>query len=588
MALSLGKNRGVALVGRSLDMTVRVALDPGDDAQNMCPDVDIFYGDNRVDKALQQVSVSAIEGSSSEAQIRIRSQAAIDELVVSAYVRVGCSRKIERRYVMLVDLVPDAPVSQEPVVGAVAAVKAQIAASSTKAEKSKTSSTYKSEHKAKSKAEHASAKVVQDAAQPPAPVVSLDSNVPERTLHASRTLTKHQANLKLEPVDLPMEAEPKLKASEFLSVVPSLDAPRPPKIETDIERLQKEVKKNQSVIADLKVKLQKAQQARWATVVAYVLGGLLVMALAALVFVWRKASIAGRAPWWHSQRNQLNELVPDQVRGEPKVLRSEAFIESAYDELEPEPGLDDAPDSLLEEVVQSTLQPDDEPLPKIAIEKSEPKSAREPKPALDFSVGESPGMSRTVKAEELFDVQRQADFFVSLGQHEQAINVLRNHIVGDKAHISALAYIDLFNLYHQLDRRDDYETLRQDFNGLFNAQVPPFDLYETSGPGLEANQEILQAIINAWTLPEVPELIESHIFCQPGSDVHVFSLEAYRELLLLYAIAKDSELDASPVHAPVPVKAQVKPVTQNAELLPTQTMPKASPRMGLDIDLSEG
>ncbi|MFZ9511443.1 MAG: hypothetical protein ACO27H_10740, partial [Burkholderiaceae bacterium] len=35
---------------------------------------------------------------------------------------------------------------------------------------------------------------------------------------------------------------------------------------------------------------------------------------------------------------------------------------------------------------------------------------------------------RSVSAEELMDIQQQADFFVSLGQHDQAIDVLRTHI----------------------------------------------------------------------------------------------------------------------------------------------------------------
>ena len=33
-----------------------------------------------------------------------------------------------------------------------------------------------------------------------------------------------------------------------------------------------------------------------------------------------------------------------------------------------------------------------------------------------------------VNPEELFDIQQQADFFISVGEHQQAIEVLKKHI----------------------------------------------------------------------------------------------------------------------------------------------------------------
>ena len=145
--------------------------------------------------------------------------------------------------------------------------------------------------------------------------------------------------------------------------------------------------------------------------------------------------------------------------------------------------------------------------------------------------------SRAVKAEELFDVHQQADFFVSIGQHEQAIDVLRNH-VGDDAETSALVYLDLFNLYNQLGRKSDYEALREDFNGRFNTKIPEFESYTVAGPGLEAYQSALLRIQALWPSPKVLEVIEDSIFKRPENDSEAFSLQAYRELLMLYSVAK--------------------------------------------------
>jgi len=81
-------------------------------------------------------------------------------------------------------------------------------------------------------------------------------------------------------------------------------------------------------------------------------------------------------------------------------------------------------------------------------------------------------------------VQQQADFFVSLGDHEQAIQVLRQHLA-ESHEPSPLAYLDLLKLYHKLDRRDDYERLRKDFNRVLNADAPSFEHFSEGSRSLE-------------------------------------------------------------------------------------------------------
>jgi hypothetical protein len=131
--------------------------------------------------------------------------------------------------------------------------------------------------------------------------------------------------------------------------------------------------------------------------------------------------------------------------------------------------------------------------------------------------------NRAVKAEELFDVQQQADFFVSIGQNEQAIELLRNHIV-ENLETSALVYLDLFNLYHQLKRPEEYEALRFIFNQRFNTQVPTFELYTDKNLGLEAYQQALSRIEALWPSPKVLEVIEESLFRQPGTKAEAFNL----------------------------------------------------------------
>jgi hypothetical protein len=147
--------------------------------------------------------------------------------------------------------------------------------------------------------------------------------------------------------------------------------------------------------------------------------------------------------------------------------------------------------------------------------------------------------SRSVATEELFDLQQQVEFFISLGQSDQAIEVLVNHLA-ESQEPSPLAYLDLLKLYHELGRREDYESLRSDFNRQFNGGAPAFEDYSYSRRGLERYESAVSRIQALWPRPEVLALIERSIFRDGPADVaDVFDLEAYRELLLLYGVARE-------------------------------------------------
>jgi hypothetical protein len=147
------------------------------------------------------------------------------------------------------------------------------------------------------------------------------------------------------------------------------------------------------------------------------------------------------------------------------------------------------------------------------------------------------GVSRSVATEELLDVQQQADFFVSLGDHDQAVRILRTHI-SESTDPSPIFYLDLFKIFHKLGRRDEYAALRDEFNQVFNAEAPPFAEFMVQGRGLDAFAVALSAITDCWPQPQVLDVIEQYLFRSPGQ-ADVFDLDAYRELLMLYGVAKE-------------------------------------------------
>src|SRR5256885_16486251 len=85
-----------------------------------------------------------------------------------------------------------------------------------------------------------------------------------------------------------------------------------------------------------------------------------------------------------------------------------------------------------------------------------------------------------VQPGELFDVQQQAEFFISVGEHQQAIELLRSHI-DTHEDSSPLAYLELLHLYYTLSRRDDFDQLRARFARHFNARVPAMPGFTDKG-----------------------------------------------------------------------------------------------------------
>ena len=659
IALSLGRHRGVTLIGRPLDISVQVVLDAQEDIASLCLDADVFYADSKVDKSRIRVTAEKASPGAQDAVIRIRSSSPVDEPVVTTYLRVGCQQKTERRYVTLADLAPDVMPERNGVVPMAPQMQvlpprlpvqpapggAQPSANAAAA------NTAKKSRKTRKSAD------TTDTASAAAPADVVASEAPERSLKsrgkkqeraaAAPTAAKggptNRARLTLEPLDLTIDRDPQLKSSaEMLSTPASTpqersaaaamwraliaqpqdilrDAEKLQTLESSVRVLQTQSQKTQQSVDELGAKLQKAESERYANPLVYALVACLLLAMGALVYLLRRqyaqgGFAAGDKPWWRRADSEgMPELRQAWDDGDKRGGIIDSNQESDIDNHPPKPAGKAVPatSDLDLNLARFDLNP---PKPDLNLD-SESLPSLSSKSPVDFALS-MPYASRAMKAEELFDVQQQADFFVSIGQHKQAIEVLRNHIA-DEADTSALVYLDLFNLYHQLERRDDYAALREIFNQRFNTQIPVFDMYTDAGFGLEAYHSALSRIEALWPSPKVLEVIEDSIFRRPEINAEAFNLEAYRELLMLYSVAKEitnpearpdtgkkaglpnmrpakdkrdqssfSSTTIQPLSASIEnAAADRSPVLKNDFL--AATVPPASLYLGLDLDLSK-
>ena len=649
-ALTLGRPRGPVLIGQPVDVSIPVRVETDEDASAQCYEADVFLGDTRVTGG--RTSVTLEPGASAQDMIvRVRSTAVVDEPVISIYLRAGCAQRSTRRYVLLADVASDVvsplnlpslarpvplqsaqpPAATRPSVSralpaarssAAPAVASDTAPTQAAADRRRQRREAREAQAAQgtptaSTAPKSAATVAAASVQPTAPAAARDSVVRRKGAGAAA-----RSRLKLDALDLLMEVDPVLKSSTVLQT-PVTENPqaraeaaalwrainatpldilretqRLQSLEADMKSLRDATTKNQASLADVQARLQKAESERYANVLVYSLGGLLLAALAlAGLFWWRGRNSGGQKVWW------TDRAEADYNYGTHEIpLGPDRSAANALSEVDVDLGMD--------ENMFATLKPPGAVATPIATPPPHFVSAQPPQHP-DFG-SSLPGIGRAVNAEELFDIQQQADFFISLGQHDQAIEILKNHI-SDNVETSALAYLDLLKIYHSLDRREDYDLLRGDFNRVFNAQVPPFDSYTVESNGLEDYHMAMSRIVALWPSAKVLEIIEDSIFRKPGTgDGEAFDLEAYRELLLLYAIAKevierqpepgDFDYSSTPqdlsdsrqgqksrfsVTAIQPLSAANYSETSPAALLPEIPLPRPSPRLGIDIDLDE-
>lgn len=145
----------------------------------------------------------------------------------------------------------------------------------------------------------------------------------------------------------------------------------------------------------------------------------------------------------------------------------------------------------------------------------------------------------SIAAEDLFDLQQQVEFFISINQNQKAIDILVARI-SDEGPISPLAYLDLLRLYHDTGDSIQYEKLRDVFSQKYAAVVPHFSEYAYSRRGLERYPKTVLALQELWASPAAVTFIEDNLFKASNAalDLDVIDLEAYRDLLLLYGVAR--------------------------------------------------
>lgn len=550
-AVVLGNVRNAVYVGKAFNANIELA-----DAQDasLCISVDLSYGDSRVSGTSYTIKGNTL---------RVRNNKAIDEPILNLLVTADCTNPTSRKYTLFAEApMAFAPEVQEDETEA-SAPPAQAPRKRQDTDNffgvsggptlgSESIPTIPSSKPARRKA--------RAPARPPAAKPSLghygstrvgsDSAIPLTSTDsaAPASVAETQPRLELSNFDWTQE-DPGLRTSpELLSLSTNTDpaarelararwAALSAQIDglasdaslratqQDFLGLTQQIQARDREIAALRAQLAAQENAGlpWRKLLPWLLGLLLLSALALLVQRWRKALARAarkqerqKEVWWQHEESYRHH----DHESNPAPLTTPA---------------DGAPHAT--RFTEQMPVPEVQDLDKASASKEFPEFFVSGLDEAALFVGANQSRQAT---EVLLDTQQQVDFFLALGQYDKAIDILKNHI-NENDETSPLVYLDLLSVYHSAGRAAAFEELRLTFNQRFNANVPDFANYRLNSRGLESYGNVIARIQRHWNTPKVINLIEESVFRRPGErNEEAFEPLAYRELLLLYGIATET------------------------------------------------
>ena len=595
-AAGLGAGASVAVLGQPLDFAVQVRLDAGEALAPECVTAEVTVGDRRMPASLVR---TALEMTGAEtARIRIITSQAIDEPVVAVVLHAGCAAaRLTRRFVVLADppITPITPMMSSAANNAAAYTPAFAAAPTLVASTSATAgvAAYDGGPRAAADATAVPAATVRSVASRSNAGNTTDTPrvAVRRVARANQAVeTPRRVRRPLAPRALPaaVAAAPRLRldvaepapsaqaaavdqalqavaqaasAARAAAVAASAASDRIATLERAVDGLRKEAQAGRDLVAQMRERVARAEGAgTWTWPLLAVVLVLLLLAAwlgwrlngaeRARQRAWQAAAGARPAPASEltSSRQPTSPIpfVTSEIRLPTPPASGRARAAPAW----PAPAPVDPPSTLSPLVDNARVQPAAPPVaikpppaPKLWVSKEPPaqfpydnamQRTEVMPPRAAVSDDTAP---RDVSIEELIDLEQQAEFFIVLGQEEAAIDLLVEHLRHTGGG-SPLPYLKLLEVYRRRGDRDDYARLRQRFNQRFNAYAPDWDDDLLAGRTLENYSGVIPRLQQVWARPlDAMAELEALLFRKARGDL--FELPAYREVLFLYALARD-------------------------------------------------
>ena len=502
------------VLGQPLNFTVQLRNDTGEPVTPECIAAEVSVGERRLPAGQVRTVLESLGPDG--ARIRVTTAQRIDEAGVSVQLTVGCQARVTRRYMLMA--VPAAAVA--------AALAGPVAAQPVAVLPPDNASTRVAPPQGSQPREARPAAAISRAATAArlAPVRAVPAG-PRLRLQAAEPVLSAESAAVEQAIEVVAQAATAMRAAMAAA---SAAEQRINALERSVEQARSEARAQLELVLKLQAEAADAETAGdWLWPLQLALLGAALLAAALAWRLWKRPTAPASLPEWREA------------------------TESAHDQLAPEAGQSRSATSPTPFVASGMLLPPPPPPPPFPAV-SQRTAAR---PAGGQGGDEAP---RDVSIEELIDLEQQAEFFVVIGQDSSAIDLLVEHLrlTGGG---SPLPYLKLMEVYHRLGEQDAYARTRGRFNDRFNAYAPAWAEGVQQGRGLEGYPGVVPRLCQVWGRPvDAMAELEALLFRKSRGDL--FDLPAYREVLFLYAVARDlfdrESADAVNVDLLLPLHAQ--------------------------------
>lgn len=530
-ALGFGAVPGAVVLGQPVDLRIPLRLEPGEDVGPECVGATVYFGDQLQQRGTTTAALVPALPGATERVLRIVTTTRISEPVVTVEVFAGCGSRIARNFTLFADpplfeapaTLASAPSASTPAVAAAETVPPAAAdrAAPVAAEAAPRPPRPRPPAKRARPRPAPAAVATAPATAPPVPQAAPAAPVSQDVATSRLKLAT------LEQGAVPTSAgEPALAvaaaeaAASAASAVAAAASARAAELEAASSRLRADAASKEQTITELRSRLQQLEGERSQSLLVYALGGLALLLSALLFWMWRQREQEREASAWLEQAAAANPR-PDTPEGDAATAEAVAFApSSAPAPLAVTGGFDDT-----QAASRTGLA-------------SRPGGLGGPISAPAPLAAER----REVSVEELIDLEQQAEFFIVLGQDEAAIDLLMGHL-RSTSDASPLPYLKLLEICKRRGDRKEYERLRERFNSRFATHAPEWETDLQSGMTLEDYPAVVGRLQSLWSQPQrAMEVLQATLLRAPtdtDTQADSFDLPAYRELMLLYSVARD-------------------------------------------------
>ena len=536
LAMGFGRTASATTLGQRLDFAADLALDGNETLERRCVRAAVEIGDAKV--APENLRVTLESGSrNGDRRVRVTSRVAVDEPVVNVEITVGCTSQMSRHFVVFVDppalhlaqTAPEPPLAPQRVETQVAPLLDIVRAADASQRRAAP----------QSGAHHVVAaapprRTARTFAPPraPGPRLSLESAT---ALAAPAAPAAPAAAVSAATASAAPPAEADAARADAIAAL-AAERAQLQELEAGLTRLRQESQAQQKTVAALQARLREAEGGRYANGLVYtLLAGALFFAFLSAAFWALRPRQRRRARWFEAQARQLRA-----TGGSPSsnTARTTASPDARQPAISQHPSQWEQPSAhgALPLTAPATIGGLE--VTTVLAPQSHYARLAEARVPANGAAPAATLRSGSSSMEALIDLEQQTEFFVVIGQEEEAIALLERHL-RENGGASPLPFLQLLEIHQRRGDRASYEKVRQAYRQCFDAFAPEWSADLHFGRALDEYPPVLARLQALWPTPlYAMQALEGLLFRRSEND-DAFDFPAYRELLLLCAVARD-------------------------------------------------